>query len=321
MSIPKVSLGKGGPKVGQLGFGCMGWTSFYSTNPVPEEQCIQTFIESAKQGITFFDTAILYGLGANERLLGKALRASGVPREQIFISDKFGIRVENGQMIVDGSPENTKKQCEQCLKDLGVDYIDLYSAHRIDPNVPIEKTIEAMVELKKEGKIRYLGLSEASAETIRRAHKVHPISAVQVEYSLWTRDIEDNGILATCRELGIAIVAYSPLGRGFLTGTFKSPQDFDDKDWRKNNPRLQGENFEKNKQLLSIIEEIANKRHVASSQIALAWVLNQGEDIIPIPGTRRLHYLQENIDSVKIKLTEEEKQKLNTIWTSAWNKI
>jgi aryl-alcohol dehydrogenase-like predicted oxidoreductase len=299
------------------------WDGLLFIQPIQslKNNAFKPLFESAKQGITFFDTAILYGLGANERLLGKALRASGVPREQIFISDKFGIRVENGQMIVDGSPENTKKQCEQCLKDLGVDYIDLYSAHRIDPNVPIEKTIEAMVELKKEGKIRYLGLSEASAETIRRAHKVHPISAVQVEYSLWTRDIEDNGILATCRELGIAIVAYSPLGRGFLTGTFKSPQDFDDKDWRKNNPRLQGENFEKNKQLLSIIEEIANKRHVASSQIALAWVLNQGEDIIPIPGTRRLHYLQENIDSVKIKLTEEEKQKLNTIWTSAWNKI
>jgi len=221
--------------------------------------------------------------------------------------------VSSGEYFFDSSPERVKNSCHQSLKDLDVDYIDLYYQHRVDPKTPIEKTIEALVELKNEGKIKYIGLSEASAQTIRRAHKVHPITAYQVEYSLWTRDIETNDILNTCRELGIAIVPYSPLGRGFLSGKITNTNDLPDNDYRKNNPRFQGENLEKNLKLVKEIEKIAKEKNVTASQIALAWVLSKGNDIFPIPGTRRIHYLDENINSLNVKLTPNESKHLEDI--------
>jgi len=310
-NIPRVSLGKNGPKVSHLGFGAMGFTSFYTTNPVSEEEAIKTIHHAIENGINFFDSAYIYGLGANETLLGKAIK--GYPRDQLVIATKFGIYSENGQFKFDSSAATVKKSCEGSLKSLGVDYIDLYYQHRVDPNTPIEETVGALAELVKEGKIRHIGLSEASAETIRRAHKVHPITAVQVEYSLWTQDIEHNGILSTCRELGIAIVAYSPLGRGFLTGQIKNTEELKDDDFRKNNPRFQGENFQKNLELVKAVEDLAHKKGVKASQIALAWVLAEGEDIIPIPGTRRISYLDENIAAVSVKLSKEEVQHLGSI--------
>jgi len=309
-----VRLGKNGPLVSQLGLGCMGFSSFYTSNPVSEEEAIATIQHAFKRGINFFDTAHLYGFGVNERLLGKALK--DIPRDQVIVGTKFGLLNNNGKLLVDSSPETVLKSCEQSLKDLGMDYIDLYYQHRVDPKTPIEETMKALVQLKNEGKIRHIGLSEASANTIRRAHAVHPVAAFQVEYSLWTQDIETNDILKTCRELGIAIVAYSPLGRGFLTGQIKKPEDLADDDWRKRNPRFQGENFNKNLELVEEINKLSQSKKVTASQIALAWVLSKGNDIIPIPGTRRISYLDENIDSFNVKLTEEESKHLEKILAS-----
>jgi len=289
----------------------MGLSGIYTSNPVSEEDAIKTIQHAFKRGISFFDTAHIYGLGVNERLLGKAIK--DIPRDQVFICTKFGIYFEDGKRFLDSSPERVIKSCNQSLKDLGLDYIDLYYQHRVDPNTPIEETMKGLVQLKNEGKIRHIGLSEASAKTIRRAHAIHPVTALQVEYSLWTRDIETNDILNTCRELGIALIAYSPLGRGLLTGQIKKSEDIADGDMRKNHPRFREENLQKNLELVEEINKIAQSKKVTSSQIALAWVLSRGNDIIPIPGTRRIHYLDENIDSLNVKLTEEESKHLERI--------
>jgi len=313
-NIPRVPLGKNGPKVSHLGFGAMGFSALYTTNNVSEEEAIKTIRHAIDSGINFIDTASFYGQGANETLLGKAIK--GYPRDQLVIASKFGLFIENDQRKIDGKPETVKKSCDDSLKCLDLDYIDLYYQHRIDPNTPIEETVGALAELVKEGKIRHIGLSEASAETIRRAHKVHPITAVQVEYSLWTQDIEHNGILSTCRELGIPIVAYAPLGRGFLTGQIKDIKELKEDDIRKKHPRFQGENFEKNLELFKAVEDLAHKKGVKPAQIALAWVLAKGEDIIPIPGTRHIPYLDENIASISVKLSKEEVKQLGSILKS-----
>jgi len=292
-----------------LGLGCMGMSEFYGeTN---EQESFATLDASLSNGINFFDTADMYGKGANEILLGKWLK--GKRREDIIIATKFGVsRDEQTGTIsgVFGSREYVKKCCYASLQRLGVDYIDLYYQHRVDPNTPIEETVAAMAELVKEGKVRYLGLSEASADIIRRAHKVHPISALQSEYSLWSTEVEQE-IIPTCRELGITFVAYSPLGRGFLTGQIKTFDDLDPTDWRRNNPRFKGENFAKNMELVKKIEEIAKEKGCKSSQLALSWVLSK--DVVPIPGTKRLNYLLENVESLNVKITEEEHNKINQI--------
>jgi len=305
-------LGNSNLKVSAVGLGCMGMTAFYSKDSQPEEESIKTIHTAIKEGVNFFDTAAVYSAGKNEEFLGKAIKGK---REGLVIATKFGFepssQPDNPFDHLSSKPEALKKSCENSLKNLGIDCIDLFYQHRVDPNTPIEDTVKAMAELVKEGKVRYLGLSEASAETIRRAHKVHPIAAVQVEYSLWTRDIEFNDILKTCRELDIAIVAYSPIGRGFLSGNFKRPEDIPNDDWRKHLPRFQGENFENNLKLVSEIEKIAKAKGCTASQLALAWVLSRGDDIIPIPGTKQEKYLLQNISSAHIKLTETELAELD----------
>jgi len=307
-----VPLGKDGFKVSRIGLGCMGFNAFYTSNQVSEEEAIKTIQYAFNHGINFFDTGHIYGWGANERLLGKALKP--FPRDQYFIACKVGVFLgEDKKFVIDCSPERILKACEQSLKDLDLDYIDIYFQNRVDPKVPIEKTMEAFVRLKNEGKIRQIGLCEASAATIRRAHKIHPVSALQIEYSLWTRDIEFNDVLNTCRELGIAIVAYSPLGRGFLTGQIKTIDDLAPDDYRRFNPRFQGENFKKNLDLVESIKKLAESKGVTPSQIALAYVLSKGDDIIPIPGTRRASFLDENIASLDVTLTPEEVKHLEGI--------
>jgi len=292
-----------------LGLGCMGMSEFYGeTN---EQSSFETLDAALSNGINFFDTSDIYGLaGANEKLLGKWLK--GKRREDIIIATKFGVsREENGTINgVVGNREYVRKCCDASLKRLGVDYIDLYYQHRMDPNTPIEETVAAMAELVKEGKVRYLGLSEAESDLIRRAHKVHPISALQTEYSLWSTDAEKD-IIPTCRELGITFVAYSPLGRGFLTGQIKTFDDLDPTDWRRTNPRFKGENFAKNMELVKKIEEIAKEKGCKPSQLALSWVLSK--DVVPLFGTKRLKYLLENLESLKVKITEEENNKINQI--------
>jgi len=307
--MKKITLGHSKVEISILGLGCMGMSEFYGeTN---EQESFATLDASLSNGINFFDTADMYGKGANEILLGKWLK--GKRREDIIIATKFGVsRDEQTGTIsgVFGSREYVKKCCYASLQRLGVDYIDLYYQHRVDPKTPIEETVAAMAELVKEGKVRYLGLSEASADIIRRAHKVHPISALQSEYSLWSTEVEQE-IIPTCRELGITFVAYSPLGRGFLTGQIKTFDDLDPTDWRRNNPRFKGENFAKNMELVKKIEEIAKEKGCKSSQLALSWVLSK--DVVPIPGTKRLNYLLENVESLNVKITEEEHNKINQI--------
>jgi len=307
--MKKITLGHSKVEISILGLGCMGMSEFYGeTN---EQESFATLDASLSNGINFFDTADMYGKGANEILLGKWLK--GKRREDIIIATKFGVsRDEQTGTIsgVFGSREYVKKCCYASLQRLGVDYIDLYYQHRVDPNTPIEETVAAMAELVKEGKVRYIGLSEASADIIRRAHKVHPISALQSEYSLWSTEVEQE-IIPTCRELGITFVAYSPLGRGFLTGQIKTFDDLDPTDWRRNNPRFKGENFAKNMELVKKIEEIAKEKGCKSSQLALSWVLSK--DVVPIPGTKRLNYLLENVESLNVKITEEEHNKINQI--------
>ena len=307
--MKKRTLGKNGPVVSAIGLGCMGMSEFYgpSSNMASEGLMRQAF----DRGINFFDTADMYGVGANESLLGFALR--GV-RDQIVIATKFGnMRGLDGAFLgVNGRPEYVKAACNQSLKRLGVDHIDLYYQHRVDPSVPIEETVGAMAELVTAGKVKWLGLSEAGPATIRRAHKVHPITALQTELSLWTRDAQGE-ILKTVRELGIGFVAYSPLGRGFLTGAITRPTDLAAGDFRSVNPRMSGTNFDANLRLVKAVEAMALGKGIRAAQLALAWVLAQGDDIVPIPGTRRLKYLEENLAATEITLSPSEVAELSAL--------
>jgi len=302
-------LGRDGLKVSALGLGCMGMSEFYG--PGDEQESIATIHRAIDLGIDFLDTADIYGPFKNEVLVGKAIKGK---RDKVIIATKFGIVRDpaNPQLRgVNGRPEYVRKSCEASLQRLGIETIDLYYQHRVDTNTPIEETVGAMAELVKEGKVRYLGLSEAGVQTLRRAAKTHPITALQSEYSLWSRDPEE-GILETCRDLGIGFVAYSPLGRGFLTGQIRRFEDFAPDDFRRNVPRFQGENFHKNIELVNKVAEIAAQKKCTPSQLALAWVLAQGDDIVPIPGTRRTKYLEENAASLAVTLTPEDLRLIET---------
>ncbi|WP_322906463.1 aldo/keto reductase [Paenibacillus campi] len=305
--MEKVALGQQGLLVSRLGLGCMGMSEFYGE--LNEQESMRTLDAALEHGIHFFDTADMYGNGQNEQFIRPFIRQH---RDEVVIATKFGnVRAEDGSYLgINGKPEYVREACEKSLKRLGVDVIDLYYQHRVDPNVPIEETIGAMGELVREGKVRYVGMSEAAPETIRRAHAVFPISALQTEYSLWSREVEDE-ILPLCRELGIGFVPYSPLGRGFLTGQIRSFDDLAEDDYRRFSPRFQGDNFQKNLDLVDRIREIAAEKNCAPSQLALVWLLAQGDDIVPIPGTKKTTYLLENIGAVDVHLTDEELKRID----------
>src|SRR5467141_2020860 len=299
--MPQRQLGKNGPLVSALGLGCMGMSFAYG--PADEAESLRVLRRYLELGGNFLDTAEIYGPYTNEELLGRFLR--GVPRDRVVIATKFGFRFNpDGNRGVDSSPENVRRACDASLKRLGIETIDLYYQHRVDPNVPIEETVGAMAELVSQGKIRTLGLSEAGPEALRRAAKVHPIAALQSEYSLWTRDVETNGVLDTCRELGITLVPYSPLGRGFLTGTIQKLEDLDASDWRRTNyPRFEEQALQANLKLATAVKELAAEKAVTPAQLALAWVLAQGNDLVPIPGTKRVRYLEENMGALNVTLS------------------
>ncbi len=302
-------LGSQGLEVSALGLGCMGMSEFYAGRD--EEESLATLHRALELGVTFLDTADMYGPFTNEKLLGQAIKGR---RDQVILATKFGnVRSDEGGFLgINGHPDYVRQACDASLKRLGVDVIDLYYQHRVDTTVPIEDTVGAMAELVQQGKVRYLGLSEAAPATIRRAHAVHPISALQSEYSLWSRDPEDE-VLPTIRELGIGFVPYSPLGRGFLSGQFTKPEDLPADDYRRNSPRFQGENFYKNLELVAQVKAIATKKGVTPSQLALAWLLAQGDDIVPIPGTKRRKYLEENVAATEITLTSDELTQIEAV--------
>jgi aryl-alcohol dehydrogenase-like predicted oxidoreductase len=308
--MPQRHLGRNGPLVSALGLGCMGMSEFYGARD--DAESVATIHRSIELGITFLDTADVYGYGDNEILVGKAIR--GI-RDKVFLATKFGIvrdKTNAALRGVNGTSAYVRASCEASLKRLGVDTIDLYYQHRVDPKTPIEETVGALAELVREGKIRFIGLSEASAATVRRAHKIHPIAALQTEYSLWTRDPEAE-VLPTTRELGVAFVAYSPLGRGFLTGQIKRFEDFAADDYRRLSPRFQAGNFQKNLDLVARVESIAREKHCKPSQLALAWLLAQGPDIVPIPGTKRRNYLEENSRALAVNLSASDLARIEEI--------
>ncbi len=305
--MQKRTLGPNGPEVSAIGLGCMGMSAFYGATDDPES--LRTIHRALDLGCNFLDTSDMYGPHTNEELVGRAIADR---RDEVFLATKFAIRLEPGdppRRVIDGSPAYVHSACEGSLKRLGVDRIDLYYQHRVDPNTPIEDTVGAMAELVAEGKVAHLGLSEASAETIRRAHAVHPITAVQTEYSLWTRDVDDE-ILPTLNELGIALVAYSPLGRGFLSGRFSSPDELDEGDFRRYGPRFNGDNLAANLALADRVKELAAEKGITAGQLALAWVLHRGEHIVPIPGTKRVSYLEENLAAADVELSDEEVERI-----------
>lgn len=303
-------LGHQGPQVSAIGLGCMGMGNLYGASD--DARSIRTLHRALERGVTLFDTAEIYGPLTNEALLGQAFAGR---RDRVFLATKFGIRSnpDTGGVIVDGRPETVRRSVEGSLKRLGTDHIDLYYLHRVDPDTPIEETVGAMGDLVAEGKVRFLGLSEASAQSVRRAHAVHPITALQTEYSLWSRDPED-GLFAVTRELGIGFVPYSPLGRGFLSGVIRSIEDLEPGDFRRTKPRFQGANFQKNLDLVEAIGAIAADRGLTAAQLALAWVLHQGEDLVPIPGTRRIEALEENIAAVDVVLSAEDLARIEAVF-------
>jgi aryl-alcohol dehydrogenase-like predicted oxidoreductase len=304
------TLGPHGPEVSAIGLGCMGMSAFYGS--ADEQESVETIHRALELGCNFLDTSDMYGPHTNERLVGRAVKGR---REQVFLATKFGVKIEPGgpgeapRRSIDGRPEYVREACEGSLQRLGVDHIDLYYQHRVDPSTPIEETVGAMAELVAAGKVRHIGLSEASAATIRRAHAVHPITALQSEYSLWTRELEQE-IVPTLEELGIALVAYSPLGRGFLSGRFSSPEELDEGDFRRYGPRFTGANLERNRELAARVRELAADRQVTPGQLALAWVLHRGEHVVPIPGTKRVAYLEENVAAAAIHLSDEEVERI-----------